>query len=319
MKPSPVDISAPVIVLVGPTAIGKTALSLEVAEHFGCEIISMDSMQVYRFMDIGTAKVSNQERARIPHHLIDICDPDDQYNAARFVTDAITTMQEIIARGKIPFITGGTGLYLSALLNGLFEEVAVTPEIRDQVQELFNEQGREVVYRELQKVDPESAARIHINDTQRLLRALEIYKSSGIPWSQHLKNHQQAPRPVTCSNLLLLCLTCDRALLYDRIEQRTQIMLEDGLIDEVHSLLEKGYQGSLPSMQAIGYKHALQYISGEKKLSEATQELVRDTRRYAKRQLTWFKNQQHMQWVAREDHKTVFSKITRLLEQSQRA
>ncbi len=314
-----IKIASPVIVLAGPTAIGKTDLSLEIAEHFDCEIISMDSMQVYRYMDIGTAKVSPQERAKVAHHLIDICDPDDQYNAARFVDDAISAMQEIIAKGKVPFITGGTGLYLSALLNGLFDALQVSPEIRSTVKEQFEEQGREAAYNELKRVDPESAARIHSNDTQRLLRALEIYHGTGIPWSAHLKKQQEAPKPVTFSHLLPLCLTCERELLYKRIEQRTQIMLNQGLLDEVNGLLKMGYDRSLPSMQAIGYKHAVQYLSGEKERSVVTQEIVRDTRRYAKRQMTWFNHQQHMQWVDREDHQTVLCTINNLMEKFHQA
>lgn len=305
----PKTIHMPVIVLVGPTAIGKTALSLELAARFHCEIISMDSMQVYRYMDIGTAKATPLEQAQVPHYLIDICDPDEQYNAARFIDDAALAMDGITSRSHIPLITGGTGMYLSALVNGLFSEVPVEQQVREMVRTRFTQQGRAAAYQELQKVDPESAQRIHVNDTQRLLRALEIYHSTGVSWSEHLQRQHRQPPPICFSHLLVIGLHCDRARLYRRIEERTAVMMESGLLEEVEGLLHKGYQEALPSMQAIGYRHAVNYLRGRRTLTQTTDDLVRDTRRYAKRQMTWFNKVVQLQWFEQADAQQVIDAV----------
>lgn len=289
-------IDAPVLVLIGPTAIGKTALSLEIAETFRCEIVSMDSMQVYRYMDIGTAKASWEERRKIPHHLIDIVDPDEQYDAALFARDAMLAVEAIVAHGKIPLITGGTGLYLSALINGIFDSPHVSHELREQLRHRLLDEGRDVLQRELQSVDPESALRIHRNDTQRLLRGLEIFYSTGLPWSAHLRHQQMARGQQRFSRMLLLGLTCERQKLYERIKKRTIIMMSDDFQQEIEFLLNKGYTSDLPAMQAIGYRHMLGCMRGELNREEAVAALIRDTRRYAKRQMTWFRNQQHVHW-----------------------
>jgi tRNA dimethylallyltransferase len=289
-------IPTPIIVLVGPTAIGKTELSLKLAAEFDCEIISMDSMQVYRYMDIGTAKVSREEQQQIVHHLIDIADPDEQYDAACFVRDATAAIKTITARGKTPFITGGTGLYLSSLINGLFEEFQVKDEIRNALRERLNKEGREVLHSELLTVDPESGARIHVNDTQRLLRGLEIFYSTGIPWSEHLRRQAQTRRHPVFTRMLQLGLTCDRELLYDRIKIRSIKMMQDAFQQEYEFLLGKGYGRDLPSMQSIGYRHMGACLAGEWDRETATTNLIKDTRRYAKRQLTWFRRQQQFQW-----------------------
>lgn len=289
-------IAAPVLVLIGPTAIGKTALSLEIAEIFRCEIVSMDSMQVYRYMDIGTAKASREERSKIPHHLIDIVDPDEQYDAAQFARDATRAVEEIVARGNTPLITGGTGLYLSCLINGMFESPHVSHEVRDRLRQRLVDEGRDALHRELMRVDRECGLRIHRNDTQRLLRGLEIFYSTGQSWSAHLRRQRETAGQPRFSRLLLLGLTCDRQKLYDRIKDRTIKMMSDAFQQEVEFLLRKGYASDLPAMQAIGYRHMLGCIRGEWSREEAVATLMRDTRRYAKRQLTWFRNQQHVQW-----------------------
>jgi tRNA dimethylallyltransferase len=288
--------TAPVIVLVGPTAIGKTDLSLRLAETFGCEIVSMDSMQVYRYMDIGTAKVSRQERSRIVHHLIDIVDPDEQYDAASFVRDALTAIATIMARNKVPLITGGTGLYLHALINGLFDTVPVQDEVRERMRQRLEQEGRAALHRELFAVDPETSNRVHINDTQRLLRGLEIYHATGIPWSEHIRRQKQAGPPAVFSRVLYLGLTCGRPFLHDRIRRRTLSMMQDAFQAEVESLLAQGFHRNLPSMQAIGYRHMCACIAGEWDRNTATEALVRDTRRYAKRQMTWFGRQADLCW-----------------------
>lgn len=310
-------ISTPVIVLVGPTAIGKTALSLKIAEQFHCEIISMDSMQVYRYMDIGTAKASLEERAQVPHYLIDICDPDEQYNAARFVNDALDAINDITARGKVPLITGGTGLYLSSLLNGLFTEVPVEESVRLAVRKQYEEKGREAAYAELLQVDAVAAERIHINDTQRLLRGLEIFHSTGIPWSKHLESQQQQPPPISFQHLLVIGLTCERSRLYERIEKRAGMMVNAGLMEEVKKLQKMGFNDQLTSMQAIGYRHAVQYLNGSQPLDETIKELVRDTRRYAKRQMTWFKKQRQLQWYEQDNDAAVLADIQRMMQKAQ--
>lgn len=288
----------PVVVLVGPTAIGKTALSLAIAQNHGCEIISMDSMQVYRYMDIGTAKASRQERQQVPHHLIDIVDPDVQYDAACFVRDCLEAIRDIQTRGRLPLITGGTGMYLSALLDGIFEAMPIDQEIRRHLRQRLAEEGSASLHRELMTVDPETAGRLHPNDQQRILRGLEIHAASGIPWSVHLRRQRESGRgshPRFAR--LLLGLTCERELLYARIEQRSHQMMENDFAGEVQGLLDRGYGPDLPPMQAIGYRHMLNHLSGTWDRQTATDHLIRDTRRYAKRQMTWFRHQQEVQWL----------------------
>jgi tRNA dimethylallyltransferase len=309
-----VHVTAPVLVLVGPTAIGKTALSLRIAETFGCEIISMDSMQVYRHMDIGTAKVSREEQQRVTHHLIDIVDPDEQYDAARFVHDALKAVEGIVSRGKIPLITGGTGLYLSSLTKGLFDTVNVSTEVRETLQKRLHAEGREVLHRELLAMDRESGLRIHINDTQRLLRGLEIVYATGIPWSEHIRHQQKIKHHSLFSRILFLGLTCDREQLYDRIKMRSINMMNDPFVKEVESLLDKGYARNLPSLQSIGYRHMLACLAGEWDKETATAALVRDTRRYAKRQMTWFTKQQEVQWYDLQCADAVFPLIEDFLK-----
>jgi len=298
-------ITAPVLVLVGPTAIGKTGLSLEMAVRFNCEIISMDSMQVYRYMDIGTAKPGREERQRAAHHLIDIINPDHQYNAARFVDDALAAIRRISAAGRVPLLTGGTGLYLKALTHGLFEAIdfAQQSSVRREVQDRLRLEGREKLFQELKKIDPETAARIHPNDTQRLIRSLEIYQLSGRPWSENIQG-QQGPA-VNLTNIFQMGLTCNRRELYDRIEQRARQMMEKGLAGEVEMLREMGYNPQLPSMQAIGYRHLNNVLDGKWDMQEAVHLLVRDTKRYAKRQMTWFARMESINWYNRDEHEKI--------------
>lgn len=309
--------SAPVLVLVGPTAIGKTALSLSIAAKFGCEIISMDSMQVYRFMDIGTAKASREEQAQVRHHLIDIADPDEQYHAASFVRDALAAVQEIRARGKLPLITGGTGLYLSALNKGLFDVVQVPPAVRKRLLDRLELEGRAELFRELAACDPESAARIHPNDTQRLLRGLELHAATGIPWSEHIRRQQahqlQSRLHPSLQMQLQIGLNCERSLLYERIRQRTEEMMQAPFLREVEMLLARGYEAALPSMQSLGYRHMVRHIRGDWDMLTACQALVTDTRRYAKRQLTWFRANDEIHWFDRSQTESVFSLIEHFL------
>ncbi|HSO08765.1 MAG TPA: tRNA (adenosine(37)-N6)-dimethylallyltransferase MiaA [Desulfoprunum sp.] len=305
----------PVLVLVGPTAIGKTALSLEIAERFECEIVSVDSMQVYRYMDIGTAKASIAERSRVPHHLIDIVDPDEQYDAARFVRDATAAIIAIHQRQKLPLLTGGTGLYLKALIDGIFESLPVNHRIRARLRERLVVEGEALLHQELAACDPPSASRIHVNDSQRLLRALEIYQCTGIPWSSHLHEQQGRAASAAWSGMLQIGLTCDRQTLYDRINERCRGMIAAGLEQEVHELLERGYRKDLPSLQSIGYKHMINYIDNTWTSEQMLTYLSRDTRRYAKRQFNWFNGIRELQWYAVDDSDSIIERISFWLDE----
>jgi len=290
-------IDQPVLILVGPTAIGKTALSLELARRFNCEIVSVDSMQVYKYMDIGTAKVTSEERGGITHHLIDIVEPDEPYDAARFTEDALLAIRAIHKRGKIPLLTGGTGLYLRALVSGLFEGPPSDSEIRKKLKQRLKKEGNHALHEELVLYDCISANKIHQNDTQRLLRALEIYHSTGRPWSAYLDSEESSRQRIHFSNMLQIGLACDRSVLYDRINLRVEIMLGSGFEKEVRGLLDKGYGRDLKSMSSIGYRHMVKYIFGDYQYEEMKRLLARDTRRYAKRQLTWFGKNDDLCWV----------------------
>jgi tRNA dimethylallyltransferase len=302
------SIHDPVLVLVGPTAIGKTELSLRLAERFGCEVVSVDSMQVYEYMDIGTAKVSLAERARIPHHLIDVVEPDEEYDAASFVRDALQAIEHIHGRGRVPLLTGGTGLYLRALIDGLSSGIRQFPEIREQLQQRLALVGPHVLHEELVKCDRISAERINANDTHRLLRALEIYQATGSPWSEHILEHQKQ-KTARFSNILQVGLTCERDQLYRRIDLRTRLMLKSGLEQEVQGLIARGYSPQLKSMQAIGYRHMNNYLQGIWDMEETERLLARDTRRYAKRQYTWFTAIADLERFEVQDQKKIIERI----------
>jgi tRNA dimethylallyltransferase len=306
-------IDCPVIVLVGPTAIGKTSLSLQLVERFDCEIVSMDSMQVYRYMDIGTAKPSREEQTLVHHHLIDVVDPDEQYDAARFVRDALEAIDSIAERKRTVLLTGGTGLYQKALFEGLFAAMPTNQEIRHCLQHRLKEEGREILHAELCKIDPASGKRIHKNDSQRLLRGLEIYLTSGRTWSQHLHKQKQEGQGVHFTRVYQVALTCERDELYQRIEQRSNIMIDRGLIEEVEKLRTMGYSAELQSMQSIGYRHVNNLLSGEWDRKTMLEYLIRDTRRYAKRQMTWFKKNKDLNWFDRKKKKLVIEKIANTL------
>ena len=291
------------LVLCGPTAIGKTELSLRIAGQFSCEIISVDSMQVYRYMDIGTAKPSTEERDRIPHHLIDIVDPDENYTLGNFIRDAESAIRTIIAHDKIPLLTGGTGLYFKGLLNGVFDEdsheISAAHDqmgkkaVKEELRRRLTREGSKTLHMELAAIDPSSARRIHPNDVQRILRGLEIYYVTGIPWSEHLATQDIKK----CRyQVLKIGLTRPRKKLYARIDQRVGHMAEQGLLAEVRKLLEMGYDKNLKSMQSIGYRHMINFIDGKWSWDETLEFLARDTRHYAKRQYTWFNKDPDIFW-----------------------
>ena len=297
-------LSTPVLILIGPTAVGKTTLSFALAERFSCEIVGLDSMQIYRHMDIGTAKATSEERAMVPHHLLDVAAPDEEYHVARYVADATTACREIIARGNRPLLVGGTGLYLKSLLEGLFKIPVVPDTLRANLKKRLMEEGRAVLFADLSLCDKESASRIHPNDTHRLLRALEIFQATGRPWSEHLRAQQVQPG---LTKALQLGLFCERETLYERINLRVEQMVGAGLLAEVEKLLGMGYGSDLKAMQSIGYRHMLQYIQGHWDWEETIFLLARDTRRYAKRQMTWFGADPQIRWFAPVETMAIFA------------
>ncbi len=303
----------PIVVLIGPTAIGKTALSISLAREFGFEIISVDSMQVYRYMDIGTAKISTEEMNGVKHHLISIVDPDASYDAVSFENDAIEAMVQIKTTGKRILLTGGTGLYLKALLEGLSEELPAFPEIRADLMLRIKAGGRNLMHEELLRCDQISAKRIHENDSHRLVRALEIYRGTGKPWSWHINKDRERKKDSRFSKVQVIGLTTDRSRLYARIEKRSRVMLESGFEGEVRDLLNRGYGAHLKSMRSIGYSHMVKHVLGEWSWDVMLENLVRDTRRYAKRQYTWFRRLDNIQWVDTSEQDRVRRDVERFL------
>lgn len=276
----------PVIAIAGPTASGKTALSVSLAKKLGGEIISADSMQVYRGMDIGTAKPTQEEMGGIVHHMIDIIDPDEDFSAAEFSKRAAAAAEDITGRGKIPILCGGTGLYMDSFLKDTdFLENDTSPEVRQRLIKEAEALGADEMHKRLYEVDPVSAQRIHKNNVRRVIRALEFYEMTNIPISHH---QEETKKKESRYKPLYLMIDWDRSVLYERINKRADIMIENGLAGEVSGLLEKGYTRELTSMQGIGYKEMIAYLLGELSLSDAAEAIKQGTRRYAKRQLTWF-------------------------------
>jgi len=281
-------------VITGPTGAGKSRLAIELAEMLDAEIIGADSVQVYKYMDIGSAKPTQEERARIPHHLIDIVYPDESFDAARYKTLTDIDCKQIASQGKRILVVGGTGLYIKALLKGLFEAPPVSLEIRLQLAEQAKREGGEKLFHFLKRVDPHSAKHIHPHDTYRIIRALEIYEQTGKPISFFHGKHHFEHKPY---RYILRGLHIDRKFLYERIERRVDLMVEQGLVEEVEKLLVMGYGPELKSMQTIGYRQMALFLQGKMNFGEAITTCKRDTRRFAKRQLTWFQAQKEIVWI----------------------
>ncbi|MDO4582170.1 MAG: tRNA (adenosine(37)-N6)-dimethylallyltransferase MiaA [Bacillota bacterium] len=300
------------IIVVGPTACGKTALSLNIAQRLDCEIISGDSMQVYRGMDIGTAKLPPSARRGIAHHLLDIRDPDQAYSVADFREDARQAIADIDARGKRSLLVGGSGLYINAVINPYnFEQTtAQNDEIRAQLRREIAASGAEALHQRLAEIDPEAAARIHAHDTHRLIRALEVYMVSGRTISEMQRRSARPPD----YRLLMLGLTMEREHLYRRIEQRVDEMLAQGLLDEVRGLLNGGLSIDAVSMQGLGYRQLAAYLSGRIDYPQAVELIKRDTRRFAKRQFTWFKRDPRIKWFDLEHYRREGEADTAVLE-----
>lgn len=276
------------IVLAGPTGVGKTSLSLTLAQKFGAEIINADSMQVYRHMDIGTAKPAPAELAQARHHLIDIVDPDQDFDAAEYLRLARPLITKLDRLQTPVLVVGGAGLYLRSLLRGLFQGPGHDPRIRDRLKKEAKALGREALHARLAQTDPKAAARLHPNDLVRVMRALEVMELTGRPISEFQAEHNLAENPY---DVLFFCLTLPREELYARIEARTREMFEQGLVEEVEGLLARGYLPELKTMKAIGYKQVVRHVKGRLTREEAAREIMTQTRHYAKRQLTWFKSQ----------------------------
>jgi tRNA dimethylallyltransferase len=282
-----------IIIICGPTALGKTSTAINLAGIFNGEIIGADSMQIYRYMDIGTAKPTADEQSRVAHHMIDVIDPDEHFNAKQFAEMAHEKIMKLYARSVTPFVVGGTGLYIKALVNGLFKAGRSDIRVRKRLKEQSRSYGLYFLYQKLSRHDPDTAARIHPNDAYRIIRALEIYELTGKTMTAFQREHGFKDNRFRA---LKIGLHIDREVLYDRINQRVDAMVESGFLNEVKALLDMGYSEDLKSMQSIGYRHLVDFIKGRSSWDETLRTLKRDTRRYAKRQLTWFKADPEMVW-----------------------
>ena len=285
----------PLLILTGPTAVGKTDLSIALAKRINGAVISADSMQVYRGMDIGSAKVMPEEMQGVDHYLIDVLDPEDEFHVVRFQEMAKAALKEIYAKGQIPIVAGGTGFYIQALLYDIdFTEQEEDTALREHYAQIAKEQGNEVLHEMLKKVDPASAAIIHANNVKRTIRALEYFEKTGEPISKHNEQERAKESPY---DFRYFVLNDDRAHLYERIDRRVEKMMEQGLTEEVEALRKRGLKRENVSMQGLGYKELFGYFEGEYPLEEAVRIIQRDTRHFAKRQLTWFRRERDVIWI----------------------
>ena len=292
----------PLIILTGPTAVGKTSLSIQLAKTIGGEIISADSIQVYKKMDIGTAKIKREEMEGIPHYLIDVLEPDEEFNVVRFQKMAKEAMEKIYENGHIPIIVGGTGFYIQALLYDIdFNDTESESSYREELQQYADTYGAIALHERLKQIDKESANKIHPNNVKRVIRAIEYFEQTGEPISKHNEEQAQKESPY---NFLYIVLDQDRDILYNRIDLRVDQMIEKGLVKEVKQLLESGYTKELVSMQGLGYKEFIPYFEGEISLEQAIYTLKRDTRHFAKRQITWFKREKDVIWLSKKEYPT---------------
>ena len=287
-----------VVVIAGPTASGKTAFSVELATAFSGEIINADSMQVYREMNIGTAKPDQEEKKGIPHHLLDVVNPDEEFNAAIYRRLALPVIEDIRRRKNVCFVVGGTGLYIKTLLGGIIPSPLSDPDLKERLKREWEKDGGESLFARLKGLDPGSAEKIHPNDQFRIIRALELFELTKCRASEIRNGHRFGQQTM---NALKFCLKWKREQLYDRINERTVTMFENGLIEETEKLLKMGYSPELKTMGAIGYRHAVKYLQGIWSYDEALEKMKQDTRRYAKRQITWFRGDPDVTWIHPED------------------
>lgn len=288
-----------IIVIVGPTAVGKTKFSVELAKKINTEIISADSMQIYKEMDIGTAKITRDEMQGIKHHMIDIVSPNDNYSVSDFKLDSEKIIDDMLEQNKTPVIVGGSGLYVNSLIYDLdFSNAKANDKLRDYYGYYYREHGIDALYNKLQKIDPAAAEKIHKHNVKRVIRALEVYDLTGVKFSE---NNTDIRKPSNKYECILVGLSMERKILYERINQRVDKMISEGLIEEVSNLLNKGYHKNLISMRGIGYKEIVEYLDGNCSLEEAISTLKRNTRRFAKRQYTWFLKDENVKWFDIKD------------------
>lgn len=295
----------PLIVIAGPTGVGKTKLAHWLAQKLNGEIISADSRQVYRYMDIGTAKPNKSLQNELPYHLIDVVNPDEDFTVADFKEKTEEVIKQVHHREKLPFLVGGTGLYIKAITTGLFPSPSPSPAIRQELQIQAMEFGSRYLYDKLCQIDKEKAKKLNPNDTRRIIRALEVFYQTGTPISQ-LQKHKTQRKDY---NLMMICLNNDRDKLYRQINERVDKMVKEGLIDEVKSLLKMGYNENLISMEAVGYKQIIGYLGGNYDLDEAIEIIKKETRNFAKRQLTWFRAEKRFTWFDPEDNDRIYEFI----------
>lgn len=299
-----------IVVICGPTGVGKTGFAIALARRFNAGVVGADSMQIYRYMDIGTAKPTAQEKASVQHHMVDIIDPDHDFDAAVYAQQANACIENLISSKKVPFVVGGTGLYIKALIYGLSKGAPTDSTIRHQLRLELAQSGLAGMYELLGRKDPEAARRIHPNDRYRILRALEVFMITGQSIYDHHESHGfRTPR----FNVLTLGLTMPREQLYDRINRRVDVMLADGLKDEVQGLLDRGYSAQLKSMQSLGYRHMIAHLQQGIPWSQTVETLKRDHRRYAKRQLTWFRADDGVHWLAPHQTEAAIELIDRFI------
>ena len=301
----------PLVILTGPTAAGKTALSILLAKAIGGEIISADSMQVYRHMDIGSAKVTSTEIAGIPHYLIDILEPTEEFHVVSFQTMAKDALRRIYEAEKIPILVGGTGFYIQSVLYDIdFTETTEDEALRERLEEIAEKQGREVLFEMLRLVDPKSCEIIHANNVKRVIRAIEFYEKTGKPISEHNEQQHQKESPY---QFVYFVLTDERSRLYERINKRVDNMMQNGLLEEVQHLKNMGCTKDMVSMQGLGYKELLEYLDQNCTLEDAVYRIKRDTRHFAKRQLTWFRKEEDVTWISRQDFRHPASEMAQSL------
>jgi len=302
-----------VVILIGPTGAGKSQLAIELAEEFGGEIVSADSLQVYRYMDIGTAKPTLEDQGRVRHHLIDLVTPDQPFHAGLYRTLGRKTIDQLFKMGKPIWVVGGTGLYIKVLTQGLFTSPKVDPVVRKRLKEEVEKKGGDFLFQRLRHVDPQTASKLHPHDLFRAIRALEIFDSTGIPISFYREQHCFGERPYIT---LKIGLEMDRGRLYRRIEERVDQMIERGFLQEVRGLIEMGYSGELKPMQGLGYKQMVQSLTQQIEWNEAVRQMKRDTRHYAKRQWTWFKADPEVRWRdASIDRQKIFLEVRSFLRE----
>ena len=305
----------PVVVIVGPTAVGKSRVAVEVAKAFETDVLTADSRQVYRRMDVGTDKPVSEERQAVPHRLIDLVNPDESFNAGLYRRQAIEEIERLYRDSRLPLVVGGTGFYVRTLLNGLCDAPPADPMVRAALTQEVATQGYDRLYARLVEVDPAAAARVHPRDESKVIRALEVYQLSGRRMSEFQQEHGFAERPFSA---LVIGLTRDRAALYRRIEERIDWQLAHGLIEETQQLLAQGYQRTSAAMKGLGYRQVAEHLAGEYDVAEMVRRFKRDTRHFSKRQMTWFRKEPGIQWLTIEESESVQHTAARVMGQVDR-